>query len=105
MVTKRHDDRRRRQGEYRAICLGKVGRQSFAILQICAIKYCRNETQAGSAVAASEWRVLECIQVFVSECFNIVRMCDRKMIACVRCDISQVVNCNQLSGQCLLQKK
>ena len=31
MVTKR-DNRRRRQGEYRAICLGKVGRQSFAIL-------------------------------------------------------------------------
>ena len=31
MVTKRDDDNRRRQGEYRAICLGKVGRQSFAI--------------------------------------------------------------------------
>ena len=30
MVTKRDDDRR--QGEYGAICLGKVGRQSFAIL-------------------------------------------------------------------------
>ena len=29
MVTKRDDDNRR-QGEYRAICLGKVGRQSFA---------------------------------------------------------------------------
>ena len=27
MVTKRDDDR---QGKYRAICLGKVGRQSFA---------------------------------------------------------------------------
>ena len=27
MVTKRDD---RQQGEYRAICLGKVGRQSFA---------------------------------------------------------------------------
>ena len=32
MVTKRDDDRRRQHGEYRAICLGKVGRQSFAIL-------------------------------------------------------------------------
>ena len=32
MVTKRDNRRRRRQGEYRAICLGKVGRQSFAIL-------------------------------------------------------------------------
>ena len=33
MVTKRDDDDDddRRQGEYRAICLGKVGRQSFAI--------------------------------------------------------------------------
>ena len=31
MGTKRDDNRRRRQGEYRAICLGKVGRQSFAI--------------------------------------------------------------------------
>ena len=32
MVTKRDDDRQPtdRQGEYRAICLGKVGRQSFA---------------------------------------------------------------------------
>ena len=31
MVTKRDDDDDRRQpGEYRAICLGKVGRQSFA---------------------------------------------------------------------------
>ena len=29
MVTKRDDDRR--QGEYRAICLGKVRRQSFAM--------------------------------------------------------------------------
>ena len=28
MVTKRDDDQ---QGEYRAICLGKAGRQSFAI--------------------------------------------------------------------------
>ena len=28
MVTKRNDDRQ--PGEYRAICLGKVGRQSFA---------------------------------------------------------------------------
>ena len=33
MVTKRDDDRPtdNRQGEYRAICHGKVGRQSFAI--------------------------------------------------------------------------
>ena len=34
MVTKRDDDRQptdNRQGEYRAICHGKVGRQSFAI--------------------------------------------------------------------------
>ena len=30
MVTKRDDDNRQ-PGEYRAICLGKVGRQSFAI--------------------------------------------------------------------------
>ena len=32
MVTKRDDDRPtdNRQGEYRAICHGKVGRQSFA---------------------------------------------------------------------------
>ena len=32
MVTKRDDDRPtdNRQGEYRAICYGKVGRQSFA---------------------------------------------------------------------------
>ena len=31
MVTKRDDDRpTNRQGEYRAICLLKVGRQSFA---------------------------------------------------------------------------
>ena len=37
MVTKRDDDRQptdNRQGEYRAICHGKVGRQSFAILNI-----------------------------------------------------------------------
>mgnify|MGYP003330589105 CR=1 FL=1 len=32
MVTKR-DDNRRRQGEYRGICLGKAGRQSFAKTQ------------------------------------------------------------------------
>ena len=34
MVTKRDDDRQPtdRQGEYRAICLLKVGRQSFAIM-------------------------------------------------------------------------
>ena len=31
MVTKRDDDRRRQPGEYRAICLWKAGRQSFAI--------------------------------------------------------------------------
>ena len=31
MVTKR-DDNNRQPGEYRAICLGKVGRQSFAII-------------------------------------------------------------------------
>ena len=31
MVTKRDDNQpTNRQGEYRAICLGKVGRQSFA---------------------------------------------------------------------------
>ena len=39
MVTKRDDDdddrpTTDRQGEYRAICLGKVGRQSFAIANI-----------------------------------------------------------------------
>ena len=36
MVTKRDDDRPtdNRQGEYRAICHGKVGRQSFAILRL-----------------------------------------------------------------------
>ena len=34
MVTKCDDDRPTdRQGEYRAICLGKVGRQSFAIMR------------------------------------------------------------------------
>ena len=32
MVTK-HDDDNRQPGEYRAICLGMVGRQSFAIIQ------------------------------------------------------------------------
>ena len=32
MVTKRDD--RRQPGEYRAICLGKVGRQSFAIFVV-----------------------------------------------------------------------
>ena len=47
------DNRRRRQGEYRAICLGKVGRQSFAI-QICAqhkykYKYCHNPIPQSSA--------------------------------------------------------
>ena len=31
MVTKRDDRPTDQQGEYRAICLGKVGRQSFAI--------------------------------------------------------------------------
>ena len=39
MVTKRDDNQPTdRQGEYRAICLGKVGRQSFAktkILKVC----------------------------------------------------------------------
>ena len=38
MVTKRDDDRQptdNRQGEYRAICLLKVGRQSFAIRKCC----------------------------------------------------------------------
>ena len=36
MVTKRDDDDDdNRQGEYRAICLLKVGRQSFAILPSC----------------------------------------------------------------------
>ena len=43
MVTKR--DNRRRQGEYRAICLGKVGRQSFAIWEVLATfapKYVQN---------------------------------------------------------------
>ena len=43
MVTKRDDDRR--QGEYRAICLGKAGRQSFAIWEVLATfapKYVQN---------------------------------------------------------------
>ena len=39
MVTKRDDDDRRRQGEYRAICLGKVGRQSFAISRKLCFPY------------------------------------------------------------------
>ena len=39
MVTKRDDDQRQpttdnQQGEYRAICLGKAGRHSYAILTI-----------------------------------------------------------------------
>ena len=45
MVTKRDDDNRRRQGEYRAICLGKAGRQSFAIWEVLATfapKYVQN---------------------------------------------------------------
>ena len=43
LVTKRDDDRRptNQPGEYRAICLGKVGRQSFAIL----LKYSMKDLQ------------------------------------------------------------
>ena len=37
MVTERDDDDR--QGEYRAICLGKVGRQSFAIFHLAKTKF------------------------------------------------------------------
>ena len=43
MVTKRDDRPTDQQGEYRAICLGKVGRQSFAIAQHCS------ETQIGDS--------------------------------------------------------
>ena len=55
MVTKRDDDDRRQPGEYRAICLGKVGRQSFAIL-IPSGSVCEGHPEANWGLDKGPWR-------------------------------------------------